>query len=200
MSKEQVCDVIELAKEFNLDISSELMANNLSSEENMVRDKSSFTVPFDDIDLDSNQKLKIKTTMVSKYGSLTLSFPECRSSRKNRNQIEVYENLTGFDGRIQKEYNTHPVGKYMGPYDQNKNLKLRIQLPDSHLDFQNYTEFCHDGKECFALDLKSNGSYSDLDKIDAHKIASKIVDVEDSNSDSDEEHDRKTMSTRGYYK
>ena len=78
LSKEQACDVIELAKGFNLDISSELMANDLSSEENMVPDKSSFIVPCDDIDLDSNQKLKIKTTRVSKYGSLTLSFPECR--------------------------------------------------------------------------------------------------------------------------
>ena len=58
-------------------------------------------------------------------------------SRSNRIiSTDIQEEMTGFHGRVQKEYNSHPVGKYMGPYDQNKNLSLKIQLPESNLNFK----------------------------------------------------------------
>ena len=52
-----------------------------------------------------------------------------------------------------------------GPYDQNENLKLNIQLPNSNLDFHSYTEFCHVGDECFEFSVKSYNKHSDHDKI-----------------------------------
>ena len=55
----------------------------------------------------------------------------------------------------------------MGPYDQNKNLELKIQLPGSNMNFKEYTEFQHDGDECFNMHLKSYAKYKDLEKIDA---------------------------------
>ena len=51
------------------------------------------------------------------------------------------------------EYNFHPVGQYMGPYDQNKKLKLSAQLPKSNLDFKTYTEFSHDSGKCYAYKI-----------------------------------------------
>ena len=90
------------------------------------------------------QKLKVKTNLRCKDEKLTLSFPDSRSNRDIADQIVIPEQMAGFEGRIQKEYNTHPIGKYMGPYDQNKKLKLKVQLPQSKFDFKQYTEFHHD--------------------------------------------------------
>ena len=84
--------------------------------------------------------------------------------------IDIIEEMTGFKGRIQKEYNAHPVGKYMGPYDQNKNLKLKIQIPNSKIDFKKYTDFHHDTNQCFNFELKSYENFDDLLKIDSYSI------------------------------
>jgi hypothetical protein len=81
----------------------------------------------------------------------------------------------------------------MGPYDQNRNLKLNIQLPDSDLDFESYTEFNHDGDECFVFALKSYKSSDDLEKIDAYQIVAKIKDLEDSDADSDDDENEVKM-------
>ena len=75
------------------------------------------------------------------------------------------ETLSGFEGRVQKEYNTHPIGQYMGPYDQNEHLKLSIQLPNSNLDYKSYTEFNHAGGECYEFSVRSYEKHGDHKKI-----------------------------------
>ena len=83
----------------------------------------------------------------------------------------------------------------MGPYDQNKKLELKLQLPDSNLDFQKYAEFHHDSNQCFDFSLKCYERFNDLAKIDSYQIAAKIVDIDESESDSDEsDHDKKVYS------
>merc|ERR1719318_1732532 len=92
------------------------------------------------------KQLKIKTRILNKKkgSNMELSFPESRLNR-DHSKLEVETSLNGYLGRVQSEYNDHPVGQYMGPYDQNRNLELKVQLPNSDLDFSNYTEFQHDG-------------------------------------------------------
>ena len=85
----------------------------------------------------------------------SLRFPLSRITR-DHSKIDVTEALDGFNGRIQDEYNESPVGPYMGPYDQNEDLKLNLQLPDSELDFNSYTDFNHpDDVSCKVYQLKN---------------------------------------------
>ena len=143
-------------------------------------------------DADETLFIKTKTSTTSKHGSLNLSFPKCRSTRQKISSSEVQANLTGFSGRVQREYNDHPIGMYMGPYDQNKNLELKIQLPGSNMNFKEYTEFQHDGDVCYNMQLKSYAKYKDLEKIDAYRIVSKVEQGEESDTASeDEDEDRK---------
>ena len=143
-------------------------------------------------------ELKIQTKKINKFGNLILSFPKSRSNRQKLKKIkQSKENLmSGFQARVQTEYNKHPVGMYMGPYDQNKNLELKIQLPDSNLNFQNYTQFHHEGHKCFALKIKSYEKYDILEKIDAYRITKEIVSDNESASDSEssQEGDRRTYT------
>ena len=62
----------------------------------------------------------------------------------------------------------------MGPYDQNENLKLSIQLPKSNLDYKSYTEFSHSGDECFEFSLKSYEKHAKHNKIDAYNIKARM--------------------------
>ena len=96
-----------------------------------------------------------------------LSLPSsrvCRSGHINNNV-----KLAGFQGRVQREYNTCPVGCYAGPYDQNEKVKLNLQLPKSKLDYKSYTEFIHDEKfDCTELIIGQRYSMCDnLNKIDS---------------------------------
>ena len=113
-----------------------------------------------------------------------LCFPSSRIKRQT-SEKQTVEMLSGFKGRVQREYNEHSVGQYMGPYDQNENLKLNIQLPNSNLDFHSYTEFCHDGDECFEFSVKSYNKHADHDKICAYHIKAKISELEESSDESD---------------
>ena len=119
----------------------------------------------------------------NKSGSaVKLCFPKSRIKRKT-SKNQTIELLSGFNGRVQREYNEHTVGQYMGPYDQNENLKLNIQLPDTNLDFQSYTEFCHDEDECFEFSIKPYDKYGDLDKIGAYQIKAKVDELGERSSD-----------------
>ena len=71
----------------------------------------------------------------------------------------------------------------MGPYDQNEKLKLNVQLPNTNLDYQSYTEFYHDGDERFEFFVKSYEKYADHNKIGAYQIKARIGDFEESSSD-----------------
>ena len=179
LSKGKARHVLYLAKLLDLDISREEGDGDIEESDEEEIDT---VIDIDDFNKD---ELKVKTKMINKTGSLTLSFPESRSNKIGC--LKVKENLDGFDGRVQQEYNSHPVGKYMGPYDQNKEIPLKVQLPGSDLDFRRYTEFYHDGKECFDLRLAGYKSFDDLAKIDAYQIIAKRTEQEASESESDDE-------------
>ena len=190
----QVEEVVKIAKELRIETTRE---KNISNDGNP-----SSTCDIENIDDESDsgnpgkqlnwKELKIDTLIVKKHKSLRFKFPKSRTNRRQIN-LEIKENLSGLFGRVQKEYNRHPVGKYMGPYDQNRNLKLNIQLPDSDLDFESYTEFIHDGDECFVFALRSYKRSDDLEKIDAYQIVAKIKDLEDSDADSDDDENEVKM-------
>ena len=77
----------------------------------------------------------------------------------------------------------------MGPYDQNENLHLSVQLPDSNLDFEAYTEFKHDNNlACKKFQIRSdNDQYDILHRLDALEIVNADCD---SDNDSDEDEDK----------
>ena len=108
--------------------------------------------------------------------TMRLYFPNSRIKR-NITELKNVEILNGFEGKIQEEYNKSPVGQYMGPYDQNKQLMLRAQLPMSKLYFEKYTKFRHQELTPCKI-LKIGDSYaeiSDLHKIDALQISDRDI-------------------------
>ena len=129
---------------------------------------------------------------------LSFSLPQSRLERKPLSNMTVVQNLSGFNGRVQKEFNCHPVRMYMGPYDQNRNLKLNVQLPGSSLDFEKYTEFSHSGDQCFEFVLKKYGALDILNKIDSYcilnKIDKEIFDDPISEVSDDDSNDRKNYT------
>ena len=142
-----------------------------------------------------NNQLKIETEIRTNGKQFLLSFPKSRLNRDLAN-VKVKENMSGFQGRIQKDYNHHPVGQYVGPYDQTENLDLSLQLPHSNIDFSKYTEFQHEGDQCYKYCLKAYKQYDDLEKVDAYRIESKIKDKEDDScSNSDESQNEKYFYT-----
>jgi hypothetical protein len=101
-----------------------------------------------------------------------LTLPLSRLSRDPSN-LKISEGFNGFEGRIQTEYNSSPVGPYMGSFDQSEELRLDIQLPDSNLDFDGYTQFRHPKNvPCKTYSIKdSYKKFAELSKIDALEIA-----------------------------
>ena len=119
--------------------------------------------------------LKCQVSCKSGDGPATkLSLPESRETRKSvsNDNLIVSENLEGFKGRIQMEYNTDPIGPYMGPFDQHADLPMKLQLPLSSLSFDSYTEFVHDEEGiCQNFSIKSSyKSIDDHEKIDSLKL------------------------------
>ena len=132
--------------------------------------------------------LKLATLMVNidDEKEYFLKLPMSRLSRV-RSHLKVNEVLTGFEGRIQKEYESSPVGQYMGSYDQNEVLNLSIQLRDSKLGFDEYTQFRHpDNKSCKYYPVKE--SYKDFDEL--KKIYSLLIPWEEDELPYDYEEDR----------
>jgi hypothetical protein len=122
--------------------------------------------------------LKLETC-ISDFQSnetMKLSFPKSRVNRKVI-KLQHAEILSGFERKVQVDYNDDPVGQYMGPYDQNEQLKLSVQLPRSKLDFEKYTKFQHDEPESCKI-LKIADSYAeidDLNKINALQISDRDI-------------------------
>ena len=126
----------------------------------------------------SQSSIKVNTILEFSNESVILNFPKCRLERRaNPNPTKFFKSDT-FKGRIQEEYNSHPVGQYMGPYDQNEEINLSAQLPHSNFDFENYTQFFHDGNKCFEYKIESYEKYDDLKKISSYKITSEIENAE----------------------
>ena len=84
--------------------------------------------------------LKVSVSLVDPTSQehFNLLFPLARVSRDSSN-LNVAVTLDGFDGHLQLEYNQGTVGPYQGPYDQNEALALNVQLPESELNFKDYT-------------------------------------------------------------
>ena len=145
--------------------------------------------------MEGDDKMKLSAMIIDPVSNeeFTLSFPLSRLNR-DFSKLNVTVSLDGFDGHLQIEYNKSPVGPYQGPYDQNEALDLSIQLPDSDLDFKQYTEFRHsDTLECKKFAVKGNYvEVEDLYKIDALKIADEENDEDEENveNDGDNESDK----------
>ena len=64
----------------------------------------------------AHPSIKVNTVLEFSDKLVILNFPKCRLERKtNPNPSEYFQPDT-FKGRIQKEYNSHPVRQFMGPY------------------------------------------------------------------------------------
>lgn len=139
----------------------------------------------------AHKKLRVETVVTDKKvgDRIHLHFPNSRIMR-DHSKVLLNEKLSAFEGRVQMEYNEHPVGQYMGPFDQNKELKLNLQLPNTDLDYQSYTEFQHDGDKCFQFSVKSYEAFEDINKIGAYRIVDKIENVKHNSSDESEESDK----------
>ena len=61
---------------------------------------------------------------------------------KNELKLEIIL-CHGFQRRVQEELNRCPVGPYVGPFDQNESLNLSLQLSNSTLTYEEYSEFVH---------------------------------------------------------
>ena len=131
--------------------------------------------------------LEISVSLVdpSSQEQFTLHFPLSRQSRDS-SKLNVTVSLDGFDGHLQLEYNQGPLGPYQGPYDQHKALALNVQLPDSDLNFQDYTEFRHStDMECQKFKIKD--SYENIGHLE--KIQSLEIDTSDNSNSSEDEED-----------
>ena len=130
------------------------------------------------------ENLKIETKILDSNGiSFTLSFPASRIHR-DLSRLGSVHVLEGFQGRVQATYNTDPVGQYAGPYDQNEGLSLTVQLPNTDLSFERYTEFSHSCTSCHKFSIgKDYAELDDLCKLDALEI--KQIEYSDSDSDED---------------
>ena len=71
-----------------------------------------------------------------------LSFPRSRNTN-SREGIELFVESDKDKRSVQFEYNSSPIGPYMGPYDQSDCIPLNAQLSDSNLNFKQYTQFNH---------------------------------------------------------
>ena len=96
-------------------------------------------------DLEDSECLKVDTEMLNDDTKemFSLRLPISRIGRRNVNTRIVSHTFEGFRGRIQKEYNSSPVGPYEGSYDQNPQVPLSAQLSKSKLSYEKYTRFSH---------------------------------------------------------
>ena len=180
--------VVILAKQMDIDITMELKItenNERDKSDSAYSDRDYHNSVLGDESVELQSTLLITKTSVSdrKSGNLiNLCFPKSRIERK-ASKNRIIEKLSGFEGRVQQEYNKHSVGQYMGPYDQNEKLNLSIQLPNTKLNFESYTEFQHSGDKCYNFCVKSYEKYDDHNKIDAYQIKARLEDHEESSND-----------------
>ena len=124
--------------------------------------------------LNFDRELKIRTELDFNGRSILLRFPKSRLGRKKSKDLDDSSKFLDdeFKRRVRNEYNNHPVGQYMGPYDQPKDLSLSAQLPNSKLDFERYTQFYHNGTTCYNYKIGNYKKYKALEKIDSYQIDS----------------------------
>ena len=137
MPKEMVPQLKELAELLHV--------TNISLDDNKtIVDQSAVNEEVTDgIHENRSNVLKLSTNIAQKnQKSFKLSLPKSRIAR-NYSSLKHVQQLEGFHGLVQEEYNKCPVGQYAGPYDQNGKLSLKIQLEKSTLNYESYSEFVH---------------------------------------------------------
>ena len=135
----------------------------------------------------AESSLKLKTVILNGSQKFTLSLPKSRI-RPDELEVSDFVELDSFLGRVQREYNMCPVGPYAGPYDQNENLELSVQLPKSDLDYRGYSEFIHDETvDCteFLIGTKYS-NLDDLKKIDCFEIKRMGIEMDKDDEGEDE--------------
>ena len=115
----------------------------------------------------------LKCSTICSDQTFVLHFPQSRQS-KEKVTFETFDSNDEFDNlkrTLQSEYNSSPVGPYMGPYDQSDCIPMKAQLADSTLDFELYTHFSHDPSfDCKKFEIAPKSAYKnlkDLEKIDS---------------------------------
>ena len=164
---------------------------------NVIYRRESETLP---VNNNNNRQLKLTTKVVKNSKSLCLSFPRSRSNRDFELNYQIDDqDFTDFEKRIAHEYNKHAVGKHMGPYDQNSILSLKIQLPNSSLDYQKYTEFFHTGNDCFEFVMEDYENLDVMDKIHSYKVKDIIRKDDDSDNKKAMEDDEHIGQDQKFY-
>ena len=182
LSEDQAKDVSILSKLIGIEMEIRMVGLSDTTEIDLV-----------DKGIDVNEPNKLRATLLNVVTNIKdkksdfdveLCFPKSRVKRlESGNKTREFY---GFKKRVQREYNEHLVGQFMGPYDQHETLNLGIQLPDTDINYQSYTEFCHDGGKCFEFCVKSYEKYEDLDKIRAYQIRAAIEEFDGSSNDDSE--------------
>ena len=139
----------------------------------------------------NSNALKCETTVNENVtgDNFVLRFPKSRINMKEivTNDIEKTEGMEDWKWKIQLEFNSSPIGPYMGPYDQSDCMPLSVQLTDSALEFETYTQYQHDEVvKCRQFDVIPNKEYKklgDLEKIDALVESVKATEDDDENDD-----------------
>ena len=129
-------------------------------------------------DFNDSDCLKVDTEMLNEDTKemFSLRLPISRIDRRNVNTRIVSHTFQGFRGRIQKEYNTSPVGPFEGPYDQNPEVPLSAQLSKSKLSYEKYTRFTHPQSiNCKRFQINENfEDIDDLRKIESMEIVEDV--------------------------
>jgi hypothetical protein len=136
--------------------------------------------------------LKLVTLLIDENEQeFSLRFPISRIERDFSSLTDM-SNLDGFEGTLQKEYNSSCVGPYMGPYDQHKSLHLNCQLAASDLDYNQYTSFIHHEEfHCKTFSVKdSYEGLPALEQIDGLQVEGGAESIDqDANENGGEEED-----------
>ena len=134
---------------------------------------------------DINSTFQVKNVIKFADQLVNLQFPKSRLEREKKPNPSKYFQPNTFKGRVQEEYNLHQIGQYMGPYDQSKEISLSAQLPLSNLNFQTYTEFSHDGNQCFKYNIENYEGFDDLNKISSYTISA-VIGCDDEKAEDDD--------------
>ena len=163
MNSEEHCKILKVfCSQLDMDISyAEHVTNDKLNSSNFVPN---FNLNF----------LKVKTDIMCSDSQemFNIRMPRSRIDRKNGKVKYIQQRFEGFKGIMQEEYNCSPVGPFEGPYDQNPEIPLSAQLPESKLDFQRYTNFLHpQTSQCKKFDIKKDfANFDELKKIESLKI------------------------------
>ena len=152
-------------------------------DENVKSSDSAKRSKMDNIEEGKTKFIQCETFVENQNGeNFRISLPESRVDRSSFSLDirERFEDSTWMF-RVQKEYNSSPVGPYVGPYDQSECVPLSAQLCKSDLNYARYTEFIHDDEvDCHTFTISTE--YDDLD--DLEKLAA--LEIDDKEKDSDE--------------